>query len=278
MSIHGFDLSVLIAYLIFVSVLSAWIGSGIKNLDSYLLGDRGLPWYAILGSIVATETSTVTFLSIPGIAFAAEGDFRFLQLTIGYILGRILIVRIFLPLYFKGELYSAYEVLNERFGGLARSLAAVVFLVTRNLGDGLRLFLTAIVLQKVANIPLTLCIVLIGITTIFYTLIGGIKAVVWNDCIQFLVYVGGGLLALSIICGRLPEGWSTLVSFGESTGRFRLFDWTLSLTDPYSFYVAVIGGCVLALGTHGTHHLLILRISGCKGRGGALRQFQYLSL
>lgn len=259
MAISGIDLAVLIGYLIFVTALSAWIGIGIKNLDAYLLGDRGLPWYAVMGSIVATETSTVTFLSVPGIAFAKGGDYRFLQLTLGYLIGRILIVRIFLPLYFRGELYSAYEVLNKRFGGWTRSIASLIFLFTRNLGDGLRLFLTAIVLQKVADIPLGICIVLIGLTTIGYTLLGGIKAVVWNDCIQFVVYVVGGLLALAIICMRLPEGWSTLVTYGTAEGKFQLFDWHASLTEPYTFWTAVIGGCVMALGTHGTDQMLVQR-------------------
>ncbi|MHC5002806.1 MAG: sodium:solute symporter family transporter, partial [Planctomycetota bacterium] len=157
-AIGAMDLAVLVAYLAGVVALGFWVGRGQRDLGAYLLGGRDLPWWAILGSIVATETSTATFLSIPGLAFAAGGDLRFLQLAAGFIVGRAVIVAVFLPLYFKGQLFTAYEVLDRRFGGAARRTASLIFLVTRNLGDGLRLFLTAIVLERAAGMPLEWCI------------------------------------------------------------------------------------------------------------------------
>ncbi len=173
LAIHPLDTSVLCLYLLAVAAFGIWLGRGTHDLNGYLLGDRHLPWWAILGSIVATETSTATFLSVPGIAYAKQGDMRFLQLAMGYFIGRWLIRLVLLPFFFRGRIFTAYEVLNERFGGATKRVAAVIFLVTRNLGDGLRLFLTAIVLEKIIQIPLPTCVMLIGTVTILYTLLGG---------------------------------------------------------------------------------------------------------
>ena len=208
LAIEPVDLVVLLAYLLAVVVIGVSVGRGAKDLSAYLLGDRHLPWWAILGSIVATETSTATFLSVPGMAYDSQrGDLRFLQLALGFIVGRVLIVWLLLPWYFRGQLFTAYQLLEERFGSATKRVASVVFLVTRNLGDGLRLFLTAIVLEKVAGFPLPVCIVVIGVATILYTFFGGMRAVVWNDCLQFVVYMVGGLVAgaiiLQTVAGRL---------------------------------------------------------------------------
>ncbi|MCA9150424.1 MAG: hypothetical protein KDA92_14030, partial [Planctomycetales bacterium] len=203
LALHPIDLTVLVVYLLGVAGLGIFLGRGTKDLSTYLLGDRHLPWWAILGSIVATETSTATFLSVPAKAFAQDGDMRFLQLTLGYITGRLVIVVTLLPLFFRGQIYTAYEVLQVRFGGWVKAIAASIFLVTRNLGDGLRLFLTAIALEQVVAWPLPWCIAIIGGITILYTLVGGMKAVVWNDCLQFVVYMVGGIIALAIIVNRL---------------------------------------------------------------------------
>ena len=189
LAIGNIDLGIIAAYTIAVVLFGLWIGRDQKDVSSYLLGDRNLPWWAILGSIVATETSTVTFLSVPGIAFAVDGDLRFLQLVIGFLCGRFLVAYILIPQFFKGQIFSAYEILDKRFGGATKQTASVVFLVTRNLGDGLRLFLTGIVLEKVCGFELATSIAMIGSATIIYTFFGGMKAVVWNDCIQFVVYI-----------------------------------------------------------------------------------------
>ncbi len=259
LSIHPIDVGIIVAYLSAVVLFGLWIGRGQQNLSSYLLGGRDLPWWAILGSIVATETSTATFLSVPGIAYAVDGDLRFLQLAMGFVVGRIIVVLVLLPQYFQGELFTAYEVLDRRFGGATKQLASILFLVTRNLGDGLRLFLTAIVLEKVAGINLPTCIVLIGLATIVYTFFGGMKAVVWNDCIQFVVYIVGGVLAGAIILNALPGGWTELTAFAREQGKFRMFDFRFSLTEPFTFWSGLIGGCVLTLGTHGTDQMMVQR-------------------
>ncbi len=255
------DSAIVVAYLGCVLALGIWVGRGKKSLDEYLLGGRDLPWWAILGSIVATETSTATFLSVPAIAFSIGGDLQFLQLTFGYIIGRWIVVVTLLPLFFRGRLLSAYEVLEQRFGSLTKQTASVMFLITRNLGDGLRLFLTAIVLEKSVGLPLPLSVVVIGVVTIVYTFFGGMKSVVWNDCLQFIIYIAGGIVALMLILQQLPGGWQQFCDFGVATGRFQLFNFDFSLTEKYTIWSGVIGGIFLSLGTHGTDQMMVQTLS-----------------
>ncbi|MFG0262258.1 MAG: sodium:solute symporter [Novipirellula sp. JB048] len=266
MAISSIDAGILVLYILLMVALGLWVGRDQKDLSGYLLGGRDLPWWAILGSIVATETSTATFLSVPGIAFAAHGDMRFLQLALGFLVGRVIVALVLVPLYCRGEIFTAYEILQQRFGGASKKFASLLFLVTRNLGDGLRLFLAGLALEKVLGFDLYLCIVVIGIATILYTFFGGMKAVIWSDCIQLVVYMVGGLLALKILVGFLPGGWSELIAFGDSTGRFHVLDlrWqstaTFSVwTETYTFWSGLIGGAVLTLGTHGTDQMFVQR-------------------
>jgi SSS family transporter len=233
------------------------MGRGQKGLSDYLLGGRDLPWWAILGSIVATETSTATFLSVPGIAYF--GDLRFLQLAFGYIIGRTIVVYVFLPRYFQGNLFTAYEVLDKRFGLATKRTASIVFLVSRTCADGLRLFLAALVLEKILGWSMPLCIVTMGIATILYTFFGGIKSVVWTDCLQFVVYIAGGVIAGLVIVSRIPGGWTELLAFATENNKLRLFDFTWSLTEPYTFLAGVVGGTFLILGTHGTDQMMVQR-------------------
>ncbi|TWU17777.1 Sodium/glucose cotransporter [Novipirellula galeiformis] len=266
MAISSIDAAILVLYMLIMVALGLWVGRDQKDLSGYLLGGRDLPWWAILGSIVATETSTATFLSVPGIAFAADGDMRFLQLAFGFLVGRVIVAIVLVPLYCRGEIFTAYEILQQRFGGASKKCASLLFLITRNLGDGLRLFLAGIALEKVLGIDLHLCIAVIGIATIVYTFFGGMKAVIWSDCIQLVVYMVGGFLALKILVGFLPGGWSELFEFGNSTGRFHILDfrWQSTATfnlwsETYTFWSGLIGGAVLTLGTHGTDQMFVQR-------------------
>lgn len=269
LAIQPIDLSVLVVYLIAVAALGIAVGRGTRDVSTYLLGDRHLPWWAILGSIVATETSTATFLSVPGITFAERGDMRFLQLALGYIVGRLIIVVTLLPLYFRGEILTAYQVLHQRFGGVTKQTASLIFLVTRNLGDGLRLFLTAIALEEMTGLGLIACIIVIGLITILYTLLGGMKAVVWNDCLQFVVYMAGGLLAGWVILRGLPDGWAGFLEFGRVEGKFRFWDFAWNPQDPYTFWAAFVGGMFLTLGTHGTDQMMVQRLLCASSRARA---------
>ena len=263
---------VLVAYLAVVIAFGLWIGrSGGRGLSDYLLGGRDLPWWALLGSIVATETSTATFLSVPGVAFAAGGDLRFLQLAIGYIVGRCLVTVVLLPQYFRGELFTAYQVLHHRFGGATKQAASLVFLVTRNLGDGLRLFLTAIALREVVGMSLPLCVIVIGVATIVYTVAGGMKSVVWNDCLQFLVYMAGGVAALVILVDRLPDGWTGLMAFAREHDKLHVFDFRWDLAEKYTFWAGLVGGAFLTMGTHGADQLMVQRYLSARNQRDAGR-------
>lgn len=260
----------MLGYLGCVLAFGLWVGRGQSSTVDYFLGGRSLPWWAVLLSIVATETSTVTFLSIPGVAFATQGDFRFLQITFGYIIGRVLVAWIFLPLYFRGEPFTCYEVLERRFGVASRRVTSALFLVTRNLSDALRLFLTALALQQAIGLELWICVVGLGIITIAYTFFGGVKSVVWNDCIQFLVYMIGAAATLWVIVSRLPDGMSQLVEFGQQQDKFRLFDFDLGLTKgTMTFWAGLIGGMFLTTATHGTDQLMVQRYLVAKSQRAA---------
>jgi SSS family transporter len=268
-TVHPIDLAIIVVYMVGVVLFGMWIGRGQKDLSSYLLGDRNIPWWGLMGSIVSTETSSATFLSIPGLAFAAKGDLRFLQLAMGFVLGRIVVAFVLLPLYFRGELYSAYEVLQQRFGTRAKQGASLMFLVARNLGDGLRLYLAGLVLQQAAGIDLHLSIVIMGGLTIVYTFFGGMKAIIWTDCIQFVVYVSGGVLAGILLLRGIPGGWNGLIEYGTEHQKWRMFNFDFDLTERFTIWSGLIGGMMLTLGTHGTDQMMVQRYLSARSRSAA---------
>ena len=272
------DILVLVAYLASAVVVGLISSRRAKNLEAYVLGDRDLPWWAILGSIVAAETSAATVLSVPGEASGVPGTanagtgMTFLQLALGYIIGRAIIVQVLLPLYFRGQLFTAYEVLDRRFGGLTKQAASLLFLVTRNLGDGLRLFLAALPLSLlVPDLPLSTSIILMGVVTTLYTLFGGLRSVIWNDCIQFGVYIVGSVAAVFVIAGQIDGGWQEIWRFAGAHDKFRLFDFTPSIALNYTFWSGLIGGAVLTLGTHGTDHMMVQRYLSARSQAEAGR-------
>jgi solute:Na+ symporter, SSS family len=251
------DLSVIIVYVAGCTALGARIGSKATGLKGYFLGESNIPAWAVMISIVATETSTVTFLSVPGVAY--KGDFTYLQLALGYILGRCVVATVLLPAYFRGEIYTAYELLQKRFGGPTRTTASILFLLTRALADGLRLFLAATMLEEITGWPVAVSIVVVGVVTIVYTFLGGIKAVIWTDVIQFSVYILGALVAVSILAGKLPGGWPELWRTADAEGKFHMFDFTFDLTREFTFWAGLIGGMVLNTATHGADQMMVQR-------------------
>ena len=206
MSVGAIDLAILLAYMAGVVFLGMWVGRVTRTAADFMIGGRDLPWWVILFSIVATETSTVTFLSIPGFAYGR--DMTWLQIVFGFVLGRFLVAFLLLPQYFKGNFFTAYEVLDQRFGGATKRTASLIFIVTRSLADGLRLFLSAIVLQEMTGISMVWAVIVIGVATIVYTYLGGMRAVLWTDFLQFMVYMGGALLAFWLLLDHLPGGGS----------------------------------------------------------------------
>ncbi|MBM41965.1 MAG: sodium:solute symporter [Acidobacteria bacterium] len=273
----GPDLAVLALYLVGTLWLGLRFAGPQRNIDDYLRNGRRAPWWVLTASIVATETSTVTVISIPGFAFGT--DLTFLQLVIGYLVGRVVVTVVLLPRYFAGDYLTAYQILTERFGSGVGRLAAGVFLITRNLADGFRLFGAGLVLGAVlltlpgasslatvivpgsapATTLLVVGVVLLGTITIIYTWLGGMSAVLWTDLLQLTVYVGGSVIAALILLGLIPGGWMEIGEVAGSAGRLRLIDLSWSLDRSYTLWSGIIGGAFLTLATHGTDQLLVQR-------------------
>jgi SSS family transporter len=264
------DLAVLVAFLGSAVVIGLVAGGRARSIDAYLLGDRNLPWWVILGSIVATETSTATVLSVPGEGFGPVG-MRFLQLPLGFMVGRLAIVRFLLPLYFEGRLNTAHEVLGRRFGPAMQRAASLLFLVTRTLGDGLRLFLAAIVVTRLTGLAFPAAVGMVGGVTILYTVLGGIRSVAWNDCVQLVVYLIGGVAAVFLIAARIPGGWPAAWAYAAANGKLELLDFSLDPANPCTFWAGLIGGAVLSLGTHGTDHMMVQRYLAARSQRDAAR-------
>jgi solute:Na+ symporter, SSS family len=267
MSLSNIDLAILAAYLLGMVLLGVVMGRGTRSASHYMLGGRDVSWWLILFSIISTETSAVTFLSIPGFAFSR--DMTWLQIPIGFLIGRILVARLLLPLYFRGELFTSYEVLARRFGGATEQLAAAFFILTRTLADGLRLFLTAIVVQEVTGLSLTWAVVLTGGATLVYTFFGGMQGVLWTDLVQFVIYIGGALFAFYLLLERLPGGFSELLAVGGEAGKLRFFDPSFDLAEPYTFWAGIFGGVFVALGSHGVDQLMVQRYLCARNLGDA---------
>ena len=262
------DLFIIFGYLIGIVLFGTWFGRKQKTTADYFLGDRSVPWWAVAFSIVATETSTITFISIPGVAFARGGNFGFLQLVFGYLLGRIVISILFIPSYFRGELLTVYQLLDQRFGGKIKMVAASLFVVMRNIADGIRLLLTAIVLaavyaafQPAANAETIIIgsIVLIGLAMIIFTYFGGMEAVIWVEVIQLGIYIAGAIAAAVVLINSIDGGLAAANSLATQFGKYSLFDFAFDYTRTYTFWSGLIGGCFLTMSTHGTDQYLVQR-------------------
>ena len=259
------DMTIIVVYILGCTALGAWLGAQSQGLKGYFLAESNIPVWAVMISIVATETSTATFLSVPGVAY--NDDFTFLQLAFGYILGRVVVAFVLLPAYFRGKILTAYQLLQDRFGGPTRTTASMLFLLARLLGDGLRLFLAATVLQHLTGWSTEVAIVAVAVVTVIYTFVGGMKAVIWTDVIQFSVYIIGAVVALTILVARLPGGWAELLQTANRAEKFRLFDFSFDLTRKFTFWSGLIGGMVLNTATHGADQMMVQRISQ-PGRNG----------
>ena len=267
------DYAIVILYVVGVTLFGLIISGRQRSTTDYFLGGHKLPWGAVLFSVVATETSTLTFISIPAVAYG--GSLTFLQITFGYILGRTLVSLFFLPKYFKGQLSTAYQFLGQRFGSSMRNIASSTFMATRLLADGVRLFASAIpiaIILRLAGIKISdlniyfLSIVIIAGVSIIYTILGGIRAVVWMDVIQMCVYIGGALLAVGILLSRLPQGLSGALQLAHNSGKLQFIHLGLDmsckdfLAQPYTFFTALIGGAIFSVASHGTDQLIVQRL------------------
>lgn len=256
------DLAILAAYLFGVTAWGTWLGRGQRGGRDYFLGARNLPWLAVMLSVVATETSTLTFLSIPGVAYF--GTLGFLQLTFGYLAGRTVVAAVLLPAYYRGELTTAYQLLEGRFGRGTRRFTSAIFMVTRVLADSVRLFATAIPLHLITGWPYEVSILVMGAFTLVYTYFGGIKAVVLIDALQMGLYLLGALTALVALQLLIPEGWLGAVAAAAREGKLSALDFSLDPGTPYTFWAGLVGGGFLSMASHGTDQLIVQRLLTCR--------------
>jgi len=271
MNISTLDIIIIIVYLMTVALIGSLSGGRQKSTKDYFMGGKSVPWWAVSFSIVAAETSSLTFISIPGLAYIS--NMNFLQLTIGYFIARILVAIFLLPSYRKGELVTAYSFLEHRFGHFTRRYASSVFLFTRVAADGVRLFSTAIPLALIfkstayfsqySNIEIyIISIILITLVSLTYTYTGGVKGVIWADVLQMMIYIGGAILALILLLNNLPQNFS-FASLSDKTQIFNL-NFGESISDffrkPYTFISSIVGGIFLSMASHGTDQLIVQRL------------------
>ncbi|HEU0016567.1 MAG TPA: sodium:solute symporter [Longimicrobium sp.] len=252
------SLAIVIGYAAFVALLGSSLGRRQKDASDYFLADHAIPWWAACFSIVATETSALTVISVPATAYT--GDLWMLQLAAGYLVGRIAVSVFLLPAYFRGEIATAYVLLERRFGTGARRLASLVFLVTRTLADGVRIFATAIPLAVITGLPVWLSIVCIGVFTLLYSYYGGLRAVVWVDVAQMFIYLIGGIAVLWVLLRMIPGGWGGLVDAAAGQDKLRILHLDGGFSDGRWLLTGLVGGAFLTMASHGADHLIVQRL------------------
>jgi len=259
------DLAVIFIYLIAITWFGARFRKGQTTLRDYFLGGRTAPWWAISLSIVSAETSTITIVGTPGLSFA--GNLGFLQVVFGYLLARVVISLVFLPLYFRGSMFTAYELMRRRFGERVRRLTATIFLVTRALAEGVRVFAISLVISIILGTGEVASIILIVCLTLFYTFEGGMTAVIWTDVAQMCLYVAGAVISLFMILAKIPGGWTHVIAVAGAAGKLQLFDFSPLFSRTFTFWSGVIGGCFLTMASHGTDQLMVQRLLSARDEG-----------
>jgi solute:Na+ symporter, SSS family len=268
LEVRSLDYVIIAVYLIGIAVFGIISGGKQRTVKDYFLGSKIVPWWAICFSIVAAETSTLTFISIPGLSYLT--NLNFLQVTFGYLIGRIFVATLFLPAYYKGEIKTAYTFLESRFGNKTRNYASIVFLFTRTAADGVRLFATAIPLKLLLNIDYPVAIIIVALVSLVYTYTGGVRGVIWVDVIQMFIYIFGALLAGYYILSLVPEGWNSVLFAASEGNKFQILNMGFSgtmkqfFTTPYTLIGGLLGGAFLSMASHGTDQLIVQRLLAAK--------------
>src|SRR4029079_3652930 len=266
---NAIDYAVVVAYLVAITLFGSYFARFQKDTKNYFLTDNSVPWWGICFTIVATETSTLTFIGVPASAYA--GNWTFLQLAAGYVIGRIVVSVIFLPRYFGGALVTSYQLLQQWFGPSVSTVAAGIFLVTRSLAGGIRLFATALGISIVTGVPVAWTVVVLGAAMIVYTVRGGSAAVIWTDVVQMFIYVAGALVVFVALLNAIPGGWSEVIRLGVAGGKFTVLDLSLQTTKVYTLWAGLAGGIALTLATHGTDQFLVQRLLSADSPSSASR-------
>jgi solute:Na+ symporter, SSS family len=259
MRIHPVDLAIVIAYLLGVTALGMRFRRGQKGARDYFLGGRTAPWWALAFSIVATETSTLTIIGTPAIAYA--GNLTFLQLVFGYLVGRVLIVLVLLPGYFRGEFFTAYALIEKRLGERMRAIAASTFLITRAIAEGVRVSAIALVVSVVLGTSERIAVIVVIALTVLYTFEGGMKAVIWTDVAQLLLYLTGSIVTFWALLHRIPGGWNEATQAAAAAGhKLQVLDFSFHWATKYTLWSGVIGGAFLTMASHGTDQTIVQRL------------------
>src|SRR3954466_10970615 len=266
--LNWIDFLVIAAYLVGITALGVFVGRRQKDSSDYFVAGREIPWWAVLFSVVASETSALTFISIPGLAYAT--NLGFLQLSVGYLLGRIVVAYTLLPRYYQGELVTAYTLLEKRFGLATRRFTSIVFMVTRGMADSVRVFATAVpialiigpLLPQAAVMPVA--VLVLGTLTVIYTIRGGMRAVVWTEIVQASVYIIGGISAIILAGHAVDGGWGAILSKAGPAGKLQFIDWYTGFDKPFTVFAGLIGGAFLAMASHGADQLIVQRLLSSK--------------
>jgi SSS family solute:Na+ symporter len=268
MLIRPIDFAIILIYLAGITALGAYFRKGQQSIRDYFLGGRTAPWWALACSIVATETSTLTIIGTPAIAYG--GNLGFLQLVLGYLVARVMLCLVLVPQYFQGEFYTAYQLLEKRFGARMKSAAAVVFLGTRALAEGVRIAAIGKVVSVAFGTGVRSSIAIVAALTMFYTFEGGMRAVIWTDVAQFFLYIAGSLAAFFLLLHKIPGGWPEITQEAAAAGgKLRIFDFAFSLTQSYTFWSGLIGGTFLTMASHGTDQTMVQRLLAARNERDA---------
>lgn len=264
MGLTQLDLAIVVIYLIGITLFGLRFRKRQRTLRDYFLADRNIPWWAIALSIVAAETSTLTIISIPGLAY--DSNLTFLQVVMGYVVGRVIISFVLLPQYFRGELYTAYQLIERRFGPRLRKLTAGLFLFTRAAAEGVRVYAVSIVVAFALGTGQVVSIAIITGLTLLYTFEGGLAAVIWTDVVQTVIYVGGTLVGVFTILHLVAGGWPHIHELAQTAGKLQVFDFTWTFWKPYTFWAGLIGGAFLTTASHGTDQLIVQRLLAARNQ------------
>ena len=264
MGLNRLDFAIIALYLAGITLFGLRFRKKQRTLRDYFLAGCDIPWWAIALSIVAAETSTLTIISIPGLAY--DTNLTFLQVVLGYVVGRVVISFVLLPHYFRGDLYTAYELIERRFGRGLRSLTAGLFLLTRGAAEGVRVYAVSIVVSIALGTGEVASIAIITALTVIYTFEGGLAAVIWTDVVQTAIYVGGTLVGLFTIVHLVPGGWNAIHAAAAEAGKLQIFDFSASFGTPYTFWAGLIGGSFFTVASHGTDQLIVQRLLAARGQ------------
>ncbi|HEY6273007.1 MAG TPA: sodium:solute symporter [Terriglobales bacterium] len=258
MRLHTVDLVIIAVYLVSITLFGLRFRKSQRSLRDYFLAGRNIPWWAIALSIVAAETSTLTVIGTPGIAY--EGNFGFLQLILGYLLGRVVICLLFIPQYFHGEMFTAYQLIDRRFGKALHRITSGVFLATRAAAEGVRVWAVSIVVHVALGTGDVGSVAIVMLLTMIYTFEGGMTAVIWTDVVQMFIYVAGTIAGFVTLTHLVPGSWPAIHSAAAEAGKFQVFDFSFNLYTKYTFWAGLIGGMFLTTASHGTDQLMVQRL------------------